>query len=31
MMLRVLTDKWTDDQAIAEAVDTIKRIQASLK
>ncbi len=31
MMLRVLTDKWTDDQAIAEAVETIKRIQTSLK
>jgi len=31
MVLRVLTDKWTADKAIAEAVETIKRIQASLK
>jgi multiple sugar transport system substrate-binding protein len=31
MMVRVLSDKWTADQAIAEAVENIKRIQASLK
>ena len=31
MMVRVLSDKWSADQAIGEAVDTIKRIQVSLK
>jgi multiple sugar transport system substrate-binding protein len=31
MMVRVLTDKWTADKAIAEAVESINRIQASLK
>lgn len=31
MVVRVLADKWSADQAIAEAVETIKRIQASLK
>lgn len=31
MVVRVLADKWPADQAIAEAVETIKRIQASLK
>jgi ABC-type glycerol-3-phosphate transport system substrate-binding protein len=28
MMVRVLTDKWTADKAIAEAVETIKKIQS---
>jgi len=31
MVVRVLTDKWSADQAIAEAVESIQRIQASLK
>jgi hypothetical protein len=29
MIVRVLTDKWTADKAIAEAVDTIKRIKSN--
>ncbi len=31
MIVRVLSDKWTADKAIAEAVDTIKRIQSQVK
>ncbi len=31
MMVRVLSDKWTADQAIGEAVETLKRIQTSLQ